>query len=165
MLKFMPLSSSFDTFFAALLMCTLFRLLKEPNPSPDIAPTVFAKQAVIDRIKRCCCTYVEVRKERLQKLRWKLGGILTDEIKQNLSAEEHEWFSTYGRIISNFQCTIGGEDIGVNLLDHTNPPKKLFRQVKVLQDYGEYETMDGNIKLLKRDSVVSLIIYFFYNDY
>jgi GINS complex subunit 1 len=122
--------------------------------SPQLVQTLLAKQAVLDRIKRCCCAYIEERKERLKNLRWKCGGFLPDDIKQNLSPEELEWFKTYNKQISQFQCSIGN---GLNLILHTNPPKKLFTQVKVLTDYGEYETYDGSSIMLKKETILSML--------
>jgi GINS complex subunit 1 len=121
---------------------------------PLVPPTILAKQAVIERIKRCCCTYIEERKERLKSLRWKCGGFLPEEVKQNLSHEEHEWFKTYNKLISQFQSSIGN---GLNLILHSNPPKKLFTQVKVLVDYGEFETYDGSSVMLKKETILSML--------
>uniref|UniRef100_A0AC34FHW3 DNA replication complex GINS protein PSF1 n=1 Tax=Panagrolaimus sp. ES5 TaxID=591445 RepID=A0AC34FHW3_9BILA len=132
----------------------LLPLLNEPTPQAHIAPTLLAKQAVIDRIKRCCLAYIEERKERLKNIRWKCGGFLPDEIKQNLSPEELEWFKAYNKQISQFQCSIGN---GVNLILHSKPPKKLFTQVKVLTDYGEFETYDGCSVMLKKETILSML--------
>jgi len=42
---------------------------------------VKARQTSIDRIKRCCCTYINMRMERLRNLRWRAGGQLPNDVK------------------------------------------------------------------------------------
>lgn len=40
-----------------------------------------ARQVSIDRIKQCCCAYIFERMNRLKKIRWKSGGLLTNNLK------------------------------------------------------------------------------------
>lgn len=40
-----------------------------------------ARQVSIDRIKRCCCAYIHERMKRLKLIRWKSGGVLTNNLK------------------------------------------------------------------------------------
>lgn len=37
-----------------------------------------------------------------------------------------------------------------------HPPKAIFIQVRVLEDYGEFETSDGILVILQKNSVHSL---------
>ena len=68
---------------------------------------VRVRQSAIDRIKRCCCTYIVERMNRLRHLRWRSGAVLSDEVKKNLSKEELKWFSKYNEIIFKFQSGFG----------------------------------------------------------
>uniref|UniRef100_A0A7E4ZT80 DNA replication complex GINS protein PSF1 n=1 Tax=Panagrellus redivivus TaxID=6233 RepID=A0A7E4ZT80_PANRE len=120
----------------------------------SVRAIVATRQHAINRILRCCRTYVEERKNRLKTLRWQLGGILTPEIKQNLSQEELNWFNAYSKMISKYQTSIG--ENGLNLMLHTSPPKSINMTVRAVKDYGEFETSEGKRVVLKKNSIHSL---------
>lgn len=122
----------------------------------EVAATILSRQAAIDRIKRCCCSYVEVRKQKLKALRWKYYGMPPEEVRKNLSPEELEWIKNYSRMVSEYQLGFGQN--GLNLMLHTNPPRNLQVQVKVLKDYGECETSDGTVINLKKNAFVSAFL-------
>ena len=126
----------------------------------EVAATILSRQAAIDRIKRCCCSYVEVRKQKLKALRWKYYGTPPEEVRKNLSPEELEWIKNYSRMASEYQLGFGQN--GLNLMLHTNPPRNLQVQVKVLKDYGECETSDGTVINLKKNAFVSGFSYIVY---
>ena len=43
-------------------------------------------------------------------------------------------------------------NVGTDLTNDLAPPKALYIEVRVLQDYGELETPDGEVVLLKKGS-------------
>lgn len=43
-------------------------------------------------------------------------------------------------------------EMGVDLLQHTRPPKCLYIEVRVLEDYGDFETEDGQVIVLAKNS-------------
>ncbi|CAB3411070.1 unnamed protein product [Caenorhabditis bovis] len=105
-------------------------------------------------IRRCLCAYVNARKDRIRSFRWKYGGALPISIRNALCEAEIEFFNEYSSAMANFQGNLG--DMGVNLLLHTEPPKSLFVQVRALENYGEFETSDGTLVYLMKDSLHSL---------
>uniref|UniRef100_F1LCR0 DNA replication complex GINS protein PSF1 n=1 Tax=Ascaris suum TaxID=6253 RepID=F1LCR0_ASCSU len=116
--------------------------------------TVRARQSCIDFIKRCCCAYVNNRMERIKSLRWKHGGVLPANIKANLHEAEIEWLNEYNSMLAEFQGSFG--ENGVNLMTNLKPPKSLFIEVRAIEDYGEFETSDGTVVMLKKNSLHSL---------
>lgn len=104
-----------------------------------------ARQVAIDRIKQCCCAYIHERMKRLKHIRWKSGGILTNNVKvnfcsvlflffllffkfkANLSKEELRWWSNYNTYIFKFQSSMG--ENGINLYNHVHPPRSLLVHV------------------------------------
>lgn len=57
--------------------------------------------------------------------------------------------------IREFQRGLG--ESGVDLMAYGEPPKTLFVQVRVLVDYGEFETSDGAPVVLQKNSIHSLL--------
>ncbi|KAE9419494.1 hypothetical protein Angca_004328, partial [Angiostrongylus cantonensis] len=104
--------------------------------------------------QRCCLAYIHARAERIRSYRWRLGGVLPASIKNNLCEAEIEFFNEYCSCLAEFQAGIG--ENGVNLLLSTHPPKALYVQVRVLENYGEFETSDGNLVMLQVNSMVSV---------
>lgn len=43
-------------------------------------------------------------------------------------------------------------ETGVDLLQHSKPPKSLYVEVRVLEDYGDFETEDGQVVVLAKNS-------------
>jgi len=77
-----------------------------------------------------------------------------EEVRKNLSPEELDWIKNYSRMASEYQLGFGQN--GLNLMLHTNPPRNLQVQVKVLKDYGECETSDGTVINLKKNAFHTL---------
>ncbi|VDK48115.1 unnamed protein product [Anisakis simplex] len=113
------------------------------------------KQGCIEFMKRCCLAYLNERKQRLQTFRWKFGEVLPSDIKANLCQAEMDWFNQYTTMLAEYQGSVG--ENGVNLMTNMKPPKSLFTQVRAIEDYGEFETSDGTVVLLKKNSVVSYL--------
>ncbi|CAI5441970.1 unnamed protein product [Caenorhabditis angaria] len=105
-------------------------------------------------IRRCLCAYINARKDRIRSFRWKYGGALPSSIRNALCEAEIEFFNEYSSTLARFQGSLG--DNGVNLLLHVEPPKSLFVQVRALENYGDFETSDGTLVVLMKDSLHSL---------
>jgi len=45
-----------------------------------------------------------------------------------------------------------GDGLGIDLTQNTSPPKSLYIEVRCILDYGEFETEDGTVILLKKNS-------------
>ncbi|EYB81485.1 hypothetical protein Y032_0382g373 [Ancylostoma ceylanicum] len=80
--------------------------------------------------------------------------LLQSLLQNNLCEAEIEFFNEYCSSLAEFQAGIG--ENGVNLLLSTHPPKALYVQVRVLENYGEFETSDGNLVMLQVNSTHSL---------
>ena len=51
-------------------------------------------------------------------------------------------FSTYSKLLAQYM-----KSVGTDLTSDLCPPKSLFIEVRVKQDYGELETPDGDVSL------------------
>jgi len=109
-----------------------------------ITPGITFRHTAIERNKRCLLAYLHSRMEKIRGMRWQFGAILPDEIKQNLCEPELEFFSKYNRLLAGYMGSVG-TDMTIDL----SPPKALYIDVRVKQDYGELETPDGEIIQLK----------------
>ncbi|KAI6178271.1 DNA replication complex GINS protein PSF1 [Aphelenchoides besseyi] len=135
--------------------------------SNDMAIITSYRHGIINRIKRCCCAYVNERLHRLKEIRWRDAGKLTPEVQANISEEELRWFQAYNQALFQYQMDIG--DDGINLLTMIHPPKttliqvrlfdaNAFKHLKVVakEDYGEFETSDGLSVVIKKERVYSI---------
>lgn len=121
------------------------------------------RQAMIERLKRCCMAYMHERMMRLKNMKWKLGGGFSPEMLANMSAEEKVWLKDYTGCLFVFQQNVGVEegdedpvDGGVNLTTAMYPPKTTLAQVRVLKEYGDFETSDGVRLILRNKTLVRL---------
>ena len=105
------------------------------------------RHASLERNKRCLLAYVYNRMEKIRDMRWDFGSVLPDDVKYNLNEEELGWFGKYNRSLASYM-----RSIGVDLTQDTKPPKSLYIEVRCLVDYGEFETEDGSVVLLKKNS-------------
>lgn len=109
------------------------------------------RHSALERNKRCLLAYLYNRLEQIKKMRWEFGSVLPPEVKFNMCEQEVQWFSKYNKMLANYMRSIGGEG-GLDLTQDLKPPKTLFIEVRCLMDHGEFETQDGNILLLKKNS-------------
>ncbi|XP_078001125.1 DNA replication complex GINS protein PSF1-like [Glandiceps talaboti] len=135
------------------------RALYEENQA-DVGATVTGEQglfagvqlrhASLERNKRCLLAYLYNRIQRIRTMRWEFGIALPRDIKENLSEQEVQWFNKYSKSLGDYMKSIG--DTGLNLTQEMQPPKSLYIEVRCLVDVGEFETEDGTIILLKKNS-------------
>ncbi|KAK2182249.1 hypothetical protein NP493_359g02025 [Ridgeia piscesae] len=109
------------------------------------------RHSALERNKRCLLAYLAGRLNYVRETRWQFGSVLPAEVKQNLSEPELQWFNKYSKCLANYMSSIGGHG-GLDLTQDVKPPKTLYIEVRCLTDHGEFETQDGSIVLLKKNS-------------
>ncbi|KAA0193031.1 DNA replication complex GINS protein PSF1 [Fasciolopsis buskii] len=116
---------------------------------------VLVRHAVLERDKRCLVAYHHARLMYIKSLRWQFGTVLPKDVRQSLSEAEQAWFKTYCSALANFMQSETAERGGAGGLDLTQsqlPPKSLYVEVRCLIDFGEFETEDGTVLRLTKDS-------------
>lgn len=108
------------------------------------------RHASLERNKRCLLAYVYNRMMSLREMRWDVGSVLPQDVRANLAEKEVGWFNNYNKSLAIYMMSIGG--VGIDLTQNMAPPKSLFIEVRCLTDYGEFETEDGTVILLKKNS-------------
>jgi len=108
------------------------------------------RHASLERNKRCLLAYVYNRMMRLKELRWDIGSVLPANVKLNLCESEIKWYSEYSKTLAKYMTSVGG--VGIDLTQNVVPPRSLYIEVRCVTDYGEFETEDGTVVLLKKNS-------------
>eukprot|EP00118_Oscarella_pearsei_P006447 m.29058 g.29058 ORF g.29058 m.29058 type:complete len:195 (+) comp31128_c0_seq5:121-705(+) len=111
---------------------------------------IHLRHASLERNQRCVLAYIHDRMIRIRNLRWDFGSVLPRDLQLCLHEQELQWFNKYSRNLAGYMRSIGG--CGLDLTQGTKPPKSLFIEVRCMEDYGEFETEDGTIILLKKNS-------------
>jgi GINS complex subunit 1 len=93
----------------------------------------------IMRDKRILLGYLMNRARRVQRLRLEIGSVLPASVKVNLSAQENRFFNGYDRLLSRYMQSVD-VDLAVDL---DAPPKDLYVEVRVMQQYGDIVTANG----------------------
>ncbi|PVD25822.1 hypothetical protein C0Q70_13485 [Pomacea canaliculata] len=109
------------------------------------------RHAALERNKRCVLAYLFNRLDHIRHMRWEFGSVLPTDLKYNFCEQEVQWFNSYNRILANYMRCIGGQG-GLDLTQDRKPPKTLYIEVRCLADHGEFETQDGDIIVLKKNS-------------
>ena len=105
------------------------------------------RHACLERNQRCLLAYIYSRMSRIRDYRWQLGGILPEEMKLNLCEQELLWFNNYNKLLAGYM-----RECGLDLTEHSHPPKSLYIEVRCLEDYGEFVTEDGATLQLTKSS-------------
>lgn len=108
------------------------------------------RHACLERNQRCLLAYAYNRLVKIKDYRWEVGSVLPPDFKLNVCQQEMQWFNRYNRSLARYMMTFG--ESGLDLTQYTKPPKSLHIEVRCLQDYGEFETDDGVIVHLKKNS-------------
>ncbi|XP_065833532.1 DNA replication complex GINS protein PSF1-like [Oscarella lobularis] len=117
---------------------------------PGFYVGIHLRHASLERNQRCLLAYIYNRMTRIRDLRWDFSSVLPREIQLCLHEQELQWFNKYSRNLASYMRSIGGT--GLDLTQDTKPPKSLFIEVRCMIDYGEFETEDGTVILLKKNS-------------
>lgn len=87
---------------------------------------------------------------RIRDYRWQAGSVLPPDFKLSLCEQEIQWFGRYTRSLAAYMRSICPG--GLDLTQHTQPPKSLYIEVRCVEDYGEFEMEDGTVVLLTKNS-------------
>jgi len=112
--------------------------------SATVTPSIAYRHAAVERNKRCMLAYINARMEKIRNMRWQFGAVLPPEIKANLCEPEQDFFTKYNRILVNYMASID-----TDITEDLAPPRSLYVDVRVKQDYGELELPDGDVVQLK----------------
>ena len=112
---------------------------------------IVLRHSAIERNKRCVLAYLHDRVTKICEMRWQFGPVLPPEIKSQLCEPEVAFFTMYNKDLAAYMRSIG-DGMGVDLTTDHAPPKSLYIEVRCVQDYGELETDDGSIIVLKRNT-------------
>lgn len=122
-------------------------IAREETGEKGLITGIYLRHASLNRNKRCVLAYLYNRMEKIRDMRWDFGSLLPDDVKNNLSQDELEWFGSYNQNLAEYM-----RSVGIDITQDTKPPKSLFVEVRCLMDYGEFETEDGGVVLLKKNS-------------
>ncbi|XP_064484317.1 DNA replication complex GINS protein PSF1-like [Ornithodoros turicata] len=121
------------------------------NSDVELHTTIHVRHIILTRMKRCLLAYLHNRLMHIKEMRWAFGSVLTSDVKANMSEQEQQWFQKYSSNLTNYMSSIGG-GVGLDLTKYLHPPKSLYVQVRCLSDYGDFETEDGSIINLTKNS-------------
>lgn len=60
---------------------------------------------------------------------------------------QQQWLRRYNGLLADYMTSVG-----LDLTRFRSPPKSLYVQVRCVQDYGDFETEDGTVIVLARDT-------------
>lgn len=118
------------------------------NPS---RPAIMLRHNALERNKRCLLAYINDRAKKINEMRWQFGPVLPSEIRSQMCETELAYFNQYNKDLAMYMRSVG-DGSGIDLTIDQAPPKSLYIEVKCLQDYGEMETEEGNIILLRKNT-------------
>lgn len=134
---------------------------KEKVTDPLYKCPLYLYHICAQRNKRCLLAYLKYRTDALNVLRWQAGTIIPSDMKLKLSPDEIKYFEEYDNILGKY---MGGTGIDlfavsrlrrfsttflISIVQDLQPPKSLYIEVRVLQDYGEILTDSGTVNLEK----------------
>ncbi|XP_033636748.1 DNA replication complex GINS protein PSF1-like [Asterias rubens] len=108
------------------------------------------RHTCLERNKRCLLAYLFNRLAIIRNMRWEFGSVLPADVRQNLSEQEVQWFTKYNKSLASYMRSLGND--GLDLTQDRKPPKSLYIEVRCLVDHGEFETEDGTVIVLKKNS-------------
>jgi len=118
------------------------------NPS---RPAIMLRHNALERNKRCLLAYINDRAKKINEMRWQFGPVLPSEIRSQMCETELAYFNQYNKDLATYMRSVG-DGSGIDLTIDQAPPKSLYIEVKCLQDYGEMETEEGNIIMLRKNT-------------
>ena len=107
----------------------------------QVGPGTTLKHSAIERNKRCLLAYLNHRTELVTAMRWQFGAVLPEDVRLNMCEPELEFFSKYNKSLAVYM-----RSVGTDLTTDFAPPKSLYVEVRVLQDHGEIETAEGEVR-------------------
>jgi len=111
---------------------------------------------------RCSLAYLSTRLDRLHRVGWESGKSMPDHIKEKISPEEHDYYKQYLAMLDEYgqSCSGAGEGSAlghnansfVDLTIDLTPPKELFIEVRIKQDYGSIMLPESGEVLLQKNT-------------
>jgi len=120
--------------------------------NPEFLAALHLRHAALERNKQCILAYLYTRLKVITDMRWDHGPVIPPNVRTNMTEQEMQFFTNYNKTLANYMGSLG-ENHGLDLTQDLRPPKTLMVEIRVLQDYGEFELEDGTSVLLKKDSV------------
>ncbi|ODN01441.1 DNA replication complex GINS protein PSF1 [Orchesella cincta] len=120
--------------------------------NPEFLAALHLRHAALERNKQCILAYLYTRLKVITDMRWEHGPVIPANVRANMTEQEVQFFANYNKTLANYMGSLG-ENHGLDLTQDLKPPKTLMVEIRVLQDYGEFELEDGSSVLLKKDSV------------
>lgn len=114
-------------------------------------PAILLRDVSLRRNIRCLLAYLNDRANKITDMRWQFGPVLPPEIRSQMCEPEMAFFSQYNKDMAAYMRTVG-DGSGIDLTIDQAPPKSLYIEVRCLQDYGELETDDGTVIVLKKNT-------------
>ena len=127
----------------ALVLTAWFVRRSEVAETGQVGPSTTLKHSAIERNKRCLLAYLNHRTDLITAMRWQFGAVLPEEVRLNMCEPELEFFSKYNKSLAVYM-----RSVGTDLTTDFAPPKSLYVEVRVLQDHGEIETAEGEVREL-----------------
>ncbi len=122
----------------------------------EATPAVHLRHAALGRNRRCLLAYLDHRAGRARAMRWQFGSVLPAEARAGLCEPEAAFFARYSRLLASYMRSVGGGGgggvEGLDLTTDLRPPKSLYVEVRCLEDYGEMETDDGDLVVLRKNT-------------
>jgi len=123
----------------------LVQVARQNRADLTLASEMLTKHASVKQNKRCLHAYLNDRAERIRNLCWELGAVPPQEVKENMSRAEQEFYRGYSKVLTTYKSHY----LDLDLTAASVPPKELFVEVRVLKDCGELQTEYGVINLQK----------------
>jgi GINS complex subunit 1 len=120
--------------------------------NPEFLAALHLRHAALQRNKQCILAYLYNRLKTITDMRWEHGPVIPPESRANMTEQEGQFSSNYNRILAEYMGSLG-ENTGLDLTQDLKPPKYLMVEIRVLEDYGEFELEDGTTVLLNKNSV------------
>ena len=114
-------------------------------------PAILLRHSALERNKRCLLAYLNDRATKISDMRWQFGPVLPPEVRSHMCEPEMTFFNQYSKDLASYMRAVG-DGTGINLTIDQAPPKSLYIEVRCMQDYGELETDDGSIIVLKKNT-------------
>ncbi|KAK8812331.1 hypothetical protein WA158_007565 [Blastocystis sp. Blastoise] len=125
-------------------ICEILLNVEPSQASEEVRSALAIQHRKVLHDKRCLLGYTNYRLDKISKLRWQTGQVLTEDIKCLLNPAEIKYFNDYNLNVNDYSRIIG-----FDLTADKHPPKHLYIEVLVKEDCGEIMTERGTVVLEK----------------
>jgi len=117
----------------------------------SLLAAIVARHVTAENNRRCVLAYLYQRLMRLKRMRWEMGSVMPADIRYNMSELESQWFNTYCKVFAEYMSKLGDHG-GLDLTQDLKPPKSIYIPVRCTKTFGEFETSDGTVVILKENT-------------